>query len=72
MVDKPKHYIGELGLEVELVLRNFLPRYEDSYEAHRVGSAIEYILRSPFKNKTQDIEKAIYNLQQLLDHQNEK
>ena len=26
-VNKPNHYIGEHGLEVEEVLRNFLTRY---------------------------------------------
>lgn len=67
-VDKPIHYVGELGLEVELVLRNFLPRYTDAYVAHRVASAIEYLLRSPLKNGKQDIEKARYNLGQALDH----
>ena len=67
-VDKPNHYIGDLGLEVETVLRNFLPRYEDAYVAHRVASAIEYLLRSPLKNGTQDLEKASYNLQQALEH----
>ncbi|HKM45060.1 MAG TPA: DUF3310 domain-containing protein [Dysgonamonadaceae bacterium] len=68
MVDKPNHYIGDLGLEVETVLRNFIPRYEDAYVAHRVASAIEYLLRSPLKNGTQDLEKASYNIQQALEH----
>ncbi len=67
-VDKPKHYIGENGLEVEEVLRNFIPRYKDTYIAHRVASAIEYLLRSPLKNGNQDIEKAAYNLQQALTY----
>lgn len=68
LVKSPNHYIGELGLEVEEVLRNFIPRYEDAYVAHRIASAIEYLLRSPLKNGTQDLEKARYNIGQALEH----
>ena len=71
VVKQPSHYIGEQGLEVEEVLRNFLPRYEDSYVAHRIGSAIEYLLRSPLKNGKQDLEKAKYNIEQALESMNE-
>lgn len=66
MVNQPNHYIGEYGLEVEDVLRNFIPRYTDPYVGHRVASAIEYLLRSPLKNQRQDIEKAGKNIQQAL------
>ena len=66
MVNQPNHYIGEYGLEVEDVLRNFIPRYTDPYVGHRIASAIEYLLRSPLKNQRQDIEKAGKNIQQAL------
>ena len=66
IVKQPNHYIGEYGLEVEEILRNFLPRYENSYVAHRIGSAIEYLLRAPLKNGKQDLEKAKYNIEQAL------
>lgn len=72
LVNKPRHYVGDLGLEVEVVLHNFLPRIEDSYVAHRIGSAIEYILRSPLKNGVQDYQKAIKNLEQVLEYLKEK
>lgn len=39
-VNKPSHYIGVNGMEVEEVLQNFLPKYKDPYVSHRVGSAI--------------------------------
>lgn len=67
-VNKPNHYIGDYGLEVEEILQNFMGRYEDSYVAHRVASTIEYLLRSPLKNGKQDIEKAQYNLKQALEY----
>ena len=68
LIESPNHYTGEVGLEVEEVLRNFIPRYEDAYVAHRIASAIEYLLRSPLKNGTQDLEKARYNIGQALEH----
>ena len=72
MVNQPNHYIGEYGLEVEDVLRNFIPRYTDPYVGHRIASAIEYLLRSPLKNGQQDIEKARKNLDQALGYLEEK
>ena len=72
MVNQPNHYIGEYGLEVEDVLRNFIPRYTDPYVGHRIASAIEYLLRSPLKNGQQDIEKARKNLDQALVYMEEK
>ena len=68
IVDKPRHYIGIHGLEVETVLENFLPKITDGYVAHRVGSAIEYILRHPEKNGRQDLEKAKKNLEQVFSY----
>ena len=66
MINQPSHYVGNQGLEVEEVLQNFIPRYEDPYVGHRIASAIEYLLRSPLKNQRQDIEKAGKNIQQAL------
>ena len=67
-VNKPNHYVGIQGLEVETVLQNFIPRYTDSYEAHRIASAIEYLLRSPLKNGTEDVKKAKKNIEQVLSY----
>lgn len=68
IISKPSHYIGINGLEVEQILAEFLPRFTDGYEAHRVGSAIEYLLRSPLKNGIQDIEKAGQNIEQFKEY----
>ena len=72
IVNRPTHYQGIDGLEVEDVLRNFIPRYTDPYVGHRIASAIEYLLRSPLKNGQQDIEKARKNLDQALGYMEEK
>lgn len=71
-VNKPKHYIGINGLEVETVLHNFIPKYKDGYTAHRVSSAIEYLLRSPEKNQLEDIKKAKQNLEQVILYEESK
>ena len=71
-VNKPNHYIGINGIEVEEVLVGFIPRYEDSYVAHRVSSAIEYLLRSPLKNGLEDLKKAHKNIGQALEYLDDK
>lgn len=71
-VDGPNHYIGEDGLEVEEILQQFIVRYKDAYVAHRVASAIEYLLRAPLKNGNEDIHKARKNLDQVLEYVEKK
>jgi len=72
VVTKPSHYIGINGLEVEQILEEFLPKIEDSYVAHRIGSAVEYILRAYSKNNLQDIKKAKRNLEQVIAYEESK
>lgn len=72
MVNKPKHYIGVNGMEVEEVLQNFLPKINDGYVAHRIGSAVEYLLRHPEKNGDEDILKAKQNIEQIAKYQERK
>jgi len=71
-ITKPNHYIGIHGLEVEEVTQNFLPRYTDGYVSHRIGSAIEYLLRAPLKNGIEDIKKAKENLEQIIEYEDFK
>lgn len=71
-VNKPSHYIGVNGMEVEEVLQNFLPKYKDPYMSHRVGSAIEYQLRAPEKNGLEDLKKARKNLDQAIEYAERK
>lgn len=68
MVNRPKHYVGIDGLEVETVLENFLPKIKDGYVAHRVGSLLEYVLRHPEKNGIEDLEKAEKNMRQVFTY----
>ena len=68
MIRNVKHYFGIFDLEVETVLQNFIPKFQDAYIGHRVASAIEYLLRSPEKNGIEDIKKAHRNLEQAIEH----
>lgn len=70
-VYKPQHYVGEFGLEVEEVLENFIPRYQNAYVGHRVASAVEYLLRAPYKNGDEDIRKAGKNIEQIIEYMEE-
>jgi len=63
-----KHYFGIFNLEVETVLQNFIPKFQDAYIGHRVASAVEYLLRSPEKNGIEDVKKAHRNLEQVIEH----
>lgn len=63
-----KHYFGIFDLEVETVLQNFIPKFQDAYIGHRVASAVEYLLRSPEKNGIEDVKKAHRNLEQAVEH----
>lgn len=72
IISKPSHYIGINGLEVEQILAEFLPKIEDSYVAHRIGSAIEYLLRSSSKNGDEDIKKAGQNIEQIIKYKQGK
>lgn len=72
-VDKPQHYIGEEGLEVITVMRNYLPKYEDGYVAGMVKAVIKYILRAPSKgNLEQDLKKAQKYLSFAIDYLEEQ
>lgn len=58
-VNHPKHYQGVYGLEAIEVMRNFLPKYENSHVGYLIGNVIKYALRAPSKGKeTEDLMKA--------------
>lgn len=58
-VSHPKHYQGVCGLEAIEVMRNFLPKYQNSHVSYLIGNVIKYILRAPSKGKEiEDLMKA--------------
>lgn len=67
MVSHPSHYQSKSGLEVIDVIIAFTERLE-GIEAVDTGNAIKYICRWKDKNGVQDLKKAMWYIQHLIDH----
>lgn len=67
MVSHPNHYISETGLEVIDVIKAFTFDLK-GIEATDTGNVIKYICRWKQKNGLQDLEKAMWYLQHLINH----
>jgi len=72
-VKHPQHYQGVRGLEAIEVMRNFLPKYENSHVGYLIGNVIKYVLRAPSKGKeTEDLMKAREYLDLAINELKEK
>lgn len=67
MVHHPSHYQSETGLEVIDVLEAFTIDLT-GIEAFDTGNIIKYMCRWKKKNGVQDLEKAKWYLDHLIDH----
>lgn len=67
MVSHPAHYQSETGLEVIDVIEAFTFDLK-GIEATDTGNIIKYICRWKNKNGVQDLKKAMWYLQHLIDH----
>lgn len=67
MVHHPSHYQSETGLEVIDVLEAFTIDL-NGIEAFDTGNIIKYMCRWKKKNGVQDLEKAKWYLDHLIDH----
>lgn len=67
MVNHPSHYQSKKGIEVIDVMEAFTEDLS-GVEAVNTSQAIKYILRWDKKNGAEDVEKAIWYLNRLLDH----
>lgn len=68
LVSHPGHYQSKTGLEVIDVIEAFTDGL-DGIEAVDTGNVIKYICRWKKKNGLQDLEKALWYLQHLVDHE---
>ena len=66
MVNHPSHYQSKKGIEVIDVMEAFTEDLQGA-EAVNTAQAIKYILRWKKKNGIEDVEKAIWYLNRLLD-----
>lgn len=67
MVSHPSHYQSKTGLEVIDVIEAFTHDLQ-GIEAIDTGNVIKYICRWKKKNGIQDLKKAMWYLQNLIDH----
>lgn len=67
MVSHPNHYMSKNGLEVIDVIEAFTSGLT-GIEATDTGNVIKYICRWKNKNGLQDLEKAMWYLQHLINH----
>lgn len=73
MVNRPGHYVyGDIECkELEKAISEKMKLEEPTlffspYESRLYFASVEYVLRAPFKNGTEDLEKAIRDLQELV------
>ena len=69
MVNHPPHYISETGMEVIDVIEAFTFDLK-GIEAVCTANALKYICRWKHKNGVQDLEKAQWYIQRLINHLN--
>jgi hypothetical protein len=67
MVNNPKHYEGAYGMKTIDVIEEFTADL-NGIEATDTGNIIKYILRWKKKNGLQDLKKARWYLNHLIDH----
>ena len=67
MVNHPPHYIAETGLEVIDVIEAFTFDLK-GIEATDTGNILKYICRWKNKNGLQDLKKAKWYLEHLINH----
>ena len=67
MVSHPQHYQSETGLEVIDVIEAFTFDLK-GIEAVDTANAIKYLCRWSKKNGVQDLEKAKWYIQHLIEH----
>ena len=67
MVSHPSHYQSKTGLEVIDVIEAFTSDLE-GIEATDTGNILKYMCRWKMKNGIQDLEKARWYLEHLIDH----
>ena len=67
MVSHPDHYMSKTGMEVIDVIESFTTEL-NGIEATDTGNVIKYICRWKNKNGLQDLKKARWYLNHLIDH----
>lgn len=67
VVNHPKHYISESGIEAIDVIESFTDGLV-GYEAVETGNVLKYMLRWKNKNGVEDLKKAQWYLNRLIEN----
>ena len=66
-VTHPSHYISQSGIESIDVIKAFIWDLP-GYSAYATGNILKYIMRWSHKNGVEDLKKARWYLNDLIDH----
>lgn len=66
-VNHPRHYQANNGMEVIDIIEAFTAELK-GVEATDTGNVIKYILRWPHKNGVEDLKKARWYIDHLINH----
>ena len=64
-VNHPEHY-NQNGVETIETIKNSMS--QEGFRGYLIGNIIKYICRFPFKNGLQDLEKAKWYLDKLIEN----
>lgn len=64
-VNHPQHY-NQNGVETIETIKNSMS--QEGFRGYLIGNIIKYICRFPFKNGLQDLEKAKWYLDKLIEN----
>lgn len=70
-VNHPNHYIAESGMESIDVIKSFTADLQ-GFEAVATANALKYLMRWKNKNGKQDLKKARWYIEELIDYLNVK
>lgn len=69
VVNHPEHYISDSGIETIDVIEAFTKDINDPFAAYCTGNIIKYICRWPNKNGVEDLKKARWYLDKLIERE---
>lgn len=69
-VNHPNHYIAQTGLESIEVIKSFTENLQ-GFEAVATGNALKYLMRWKNKNGIEDLKKARWYIDKLIEEKEE-
>jgi len=67
VVNHPTHYT-QYPTEVIEIIQWVASQCKDGFEGYMIGNILKYLFRFPFKNGTEDLKKARWYLDKLVEY----